>query len=320
MSLVTVTLDDFVFQDMEVPDAINFGGAQMVRIHRLVGGKRVIDAMGADDDPLEWGGRFRGADAVERARTLDAKRQAGKAVPLSWGEMAFTVVIVHFKAIYENPYEIPYLIRLEVVEERSLATEPGMDEMCFDDQASCDDLTGQLDDATLSGQMGALDGVMAGAGSFASANLATLQGVLNPLANVQARVADMIAGAETQVVSMLPLGPTKANSAAVLAGVVLSQVDGLSRVYRLYDLDNFAGRLESNLQSQAGLKQGPPAISGEFRPPEPDYAAALAFNARLSVGGPIAGVSSNQGGSVPTTFSFPDWPSEFLASLDFAIQ
>ena len=56
----TVTLGGFAFQDFEVPERIPAGGEQMLAIHKLVGGRRVIDAMGRDDAALEWSGYFLG--------------------------------------------------------------------------------------------------------------------------------------------------------------------------------------------------------------------------------------------------------------------
>lgn len=266
MSDITVILDDFTFQDFEVPDQINFGGQQMLKVHKLLGGKRVIDAMGSDDDPLEWSGRFRGSDAVSRANTLDAKRRAGKPLNLSWGELSFTVVIAHFVAIYENPFEVPYKITVEVVEEQPLQEDPGIDEMALGDQADADAAVSEIDDPTLTSEMGSLDTAMGGVGSFETATPSALSSVLSNVGDVQSRVTSMIEDTEANISGLAPLGVPHANIASQLAAQVMGQVSYLGQSYRLYDLANSLGRLSTNLDVQAGAFDGSPAISGPFRP------------------------------------------------------
>ena len=53
-----LTLGDFEFARYEIPEQITFGGDQRLVVHELVGGTRVIDAMGRADAPLEWSGLF----------------------------------------------------------------------------------------------------------------------------------------------------------------------------------------------------------------------------------------------------------------------
>lgn len=278
MSDITVTLDDFVFQDFEVPDRINFGGRQMLKVHTLLGGKRVIDAMGSDDDPLEWSGRFRGADAVSRANTLDAKRRAGKAINLSWGEFSLTVVIAHFQAVYENPYEVPYKIELEVVEEQLLDEEPGADEMIMSDQESVDGLSTDLAITDISTPVSSMDTAMGAVSSFASATSDALSSVLDKVSSVQSAVTDKIESVEDQMASLLPLGPTHSNIAARLAGVVTAQVQDLGQAYRLYDAENYLGRLAGNLQELAGTRATAPILTASIRP-SAIGGDALRFNA-----------------------------------------
>lgn len=109
-------LGDFTFADFEIPDKIGgIGGKQALTKHRLIGGARVVDAMGPDDDDLEWSGRFRGVDAAGRAQFLDAMRVAGQELPLSFGSYFYTVVIEEFVCDYEREYQILYRIKCFVV-------------------------------------------------------------------------------------------------------------------------------------------------------------------------------------------------------------
>jgi len=45
----TVNLGAFQFALFEIPEKIHWGGSQRTAVHELVGGKRVIDAMGRSD-------------------------------------------------------------------------------------------------------------------------------------------------------------------------------------------------------------------------------------------------------------------------------
>jgi hypothetical protein len=110
MADTRLLLGPIAFQGFEIPERINFGGKQTHHIHKLIGGQRVIDAMGQDPDEIQWKGRFRGAGALTRARAVDALRASGAEVTLSWGGLFFFVIVSHFSAEYERFYEIPYEI------------------------------------------------------------------------------------------------------------------------------------------------------------------------------------------------------------------
>ncbi|HYA07480.1 MAG TPA: hypothetical protein VEF90_16465 [Xanthobacteraceae bacterium] len=119
MSDGLVILGGFVFLDHEIPDKIPFGGKQAHKIHEMVGDQRVVDAMGPSPDNISWSGRFRGAEAIARAQTLDAMRIAGAAVQLSWLGLFYTVLIVDFRGETEKFYEVPYTITCVVVDDPS---------------------------------------------------------------------------------------------------------------------------------------------------------------------------------------------------------
>jgi len=112
-----VQLGDFTFTRLEVPEKIDFGGEQSLVIHKLVGGKRTVDALGRDDMPLEWSGLFLGEDALDRARYLDFLRVEGKPHTLTWGGLSYLVVIQFFKCSFERLYKLPYQITCVVVED-----------------------------------------------------------------------------------------------------------------------------------------------------------------------------------------------------------
>lgn len=115
MSNVVLTLGGVNFQDMEVPEKISFGGRQRVAVQNLIGGGRVVSALGLDDGEISFAGIFSGSDAVSRAQELDAARALGAQLPLVWGGFYYIVVLEKFTAEYHKPTLIPFLITCLVV-------------------------------------------------------------------------------------------------------------------------------------------------------------------------------------------------------------
>ena len=111
----TVLLGDIVFQRREVPDHMPWGGEQKLAIHTLLGGTRVIDAMGPNPHPIQWSGLFFGTAATDRARRVDAMKDQGGQVSLHWGSFSYQVVIHKFLPVYKHEWEVHYEISCEVV-------------------------------------------------------------------------------------------------------------------------------------------------------------------------------------------------------------
>lgn len=115
MSNVVLSLGGVAFRDMEVPEQIRFGGRQRVAVQNLIGGGRVVSALGIDDGLIEFAGIFSGADAGSRAQLLDAARALGAALPLVWDGFFYTVVIESFVAEYRKQNLIPFAVACVVV-------------------------------------------------------------------------------------------------------------------------------------------------------------------------------------------------------------
>jgi len=105
-----VTLGDFIFAGYEVPESIRWGGSQSLSVHKLVGGERIIDAMGADDADIGWSGIFLSSDASDRADELDQMRIAGVPVSLLFSGRSYDVVIRSFRADQRKQNHVPYQI------------------------------------------------------------------------------------------------------------------------------------------------------------------------------------------------------------------
>lgn len=134
---VTVTLGGIAFEGFELPEAMPFGGEQMLAIHKLIGGERVIDAMGRDDAAIEWTARFIGSDAVSRANAIDAIRVGGAAASLTWSSFSKTVVVRAFRPIYRAENWLDYSITCEVVKDDASPT-AGAETPSLDSQISQD--------------------------------------------------------------------------------------------------------------------------------------------------------------------------------------
>lgn len=119
-------LGPLLFRGFEVPERIRFGGAQRLAVHALPGGTRVVDAMGAEEAPIEWSGVFSGADAAVRVRTLERLRRAGEVLPLSWDGWLYSVVIERVTVEARNPAWIPYRLRVCVLTEGAGIEDDGL--------------------------------------------------------------------------------------------------------------------------------------------------------------------------------------------------
>lgn len=245
-------LGDFEFSRLEIPEKIPFGGDQTLVIHKLVGGKRVIDAMGRDDAPIEWSGLFQGENALARARYLDGLRVAGKPLVLTWDEFMFEVVIASFRPDYERFYQIPYRISCTVLQDLSnpvtSIADAGVDDMIADDMNAANGLGDLIGDGPLSVLLGTLDSTIRTVSSFATAAQSTINGVLSPLAAVQSRVGVLIGSVGNTVSNVGTLGGILPNNPiAQQTAKLTSQVTAMTQLPQLYNLQSVLGRMGGNL-------------------------------------------------------------------------
>ncbi len=121
MSDVVLVLGPVAFRNFEIPSGINFGGRQLLAVHQLTDGRRVVDCIGADESEISFSGAFSGADATLRARMLNSLRIAGGELNLTWDVFFYTVVLSRLDADYQNPVWIPYRISCTVVRDEAAA-------------------------------------------------------------------------------------------------------------------------------------------------------------------------------------------------------
>lgn len=247
-----ITLGDFEFSRFEVPDRIPFGGEQALTIHKLVGGRRVVDAMGRDDQPLEWSGRFTGPNALTRARTLDSMRIDGQPLTLTWSELSYTVLIKRFSADFEKPFLLPYQIACEVVDDLStpvnLASGPDIDDMVGADLDDAESYGGDIGDDTFAGLVSILAAAVGVVGGLGGATQSAVASVLTPLAQTQAQLSGLISIAEGGFEDNDPVGgfldglPPES-----LASALMAQTAAVNALPDLYGASASLGRVATNL-------------------------------------------------------------------------
>jgi hypothetical protein len=120
---VALVLGTVTFQSFEIPVEIAGGGAQGLKVHKLLGGDRVVDATGRDEAPLTWSGAFRGANSQARCDALDQIRAQGQQQTLTWADRTYTVVVSDFTWRWQRTYQILYSITCVVVADNSAQTD-----------------------------------------------------------------------------------------------------------------------------------------------------------------------------------------------------
>ncbi len=256
----TLRLGDFTFADMEIPDKITIGGKQAIVTHDLVGGVRVIDAMGAFDDPLQWSGWFRGQNALSRAQYLNSLRRAGAPLTLSWADLSYQVTIESFQADFERAYMLPYRISCAVVADVTASAAGGpvsnVDDLVRGDMNTANTLSGTVGNAPLSGFMGTLNSAVSSVSNFAHAAQSTINGVLAPLAAAQTQVKTLISSVGNTISNIATVGGVLPNNPIAQQVFKLNgQIASMTSLPALYSLQSVLGRMGTNLHSiGAGTK------------------------------------------------------------------
>ncbi len=242
MDPLTLTLDDFIFRDAEIPEQITFGGDQKLAVHRLVGGSRVVDAMGRDDAALEWSGLFLGQDAVRRARHLDGLRIAGRQLDLTWNEFSYKVVIKSFRAPFERFYKIPYTISCEVVQDNStpVTTQatPGVQELVKADLNPATALVAKYADSTLTQAMSAIDSVLAKVPHGSKIAPSVREKLTSLMHAAQQRINDLIDANDANVRTLMALSSAQS---------LTLQFSYMQKASDLLHLKGLMGRMINNV-------------------------------------------------------------------------
>ncbi|MGN6085784.1 hypothetical protein [Trinickia sp.] len=274
----TLTLDTpngtFTFSGAEVPESIPFGGQHLLDVKKMIGGRRRINAMGADDAPLAWSGLLLYSSALDRARFLDSVRREGLQCTLSWDALRYTVVVAEFRATYKYPFRIPYWIRFEVIEDQTATVDsvPAVTpaQVLATDMSRMGTLSNCIGDSTLNGLIGNLNAAMSAVQSavqpianglkavtsFISGVANCADQIVNTVESAVASVAAPLLAVTSRVQSMIATAEnTVANTAAIVAGApaatnvfnALSKMNSAVQLPELYELRSICARMQSNL-------------------------------------------------------------------------
>lgn len=180
-----IKLGDFEFKDMEIPEKINFGGSQQLSQHNLIGGGRVIDALGKNDMDITWSGLFTGQDALSRVQQLNKMRADGQQLSLTWFNLKYNVIIQNLEAQTERYYQVAYTITLRVILDgtnpNSAINLIGFNEAIHNDFAGANALAESLDDPNITSTMSVLNTAIDAVATFNGASPATIATITAPL-------------------------------------------------------------------------------------------------------------------------------------------
>lgn len=253
MADLILTLGTFAFAATEIPEKITFGGDQKLAVHELVGGRRVIDAMGRSDMPIGWSGLFLGQEALNRARYLDGLRVSGKKLPLKWHEMSYDVIVQHFAADFERWYQVPYQISLMVVEDKTTRITGFLQEDSVTDLVNADMMQAQtigaeVNNSVMTEKLNAIQEAIRTVSDFGKATQDQINSVLQPIADANAQVQILIEQTAAVIEDVTTLGGVLPNNPiAKSANKLLDQVAAMTSSPKLYDLQRVLGRMKTNI-------------------------------------------------------------------------
>ena len=243
---VVLTIGDISFTYFESPQEINFGGKQSLSIHKMIGGQRFIDSMGVDDAPISWEGRFRGSNAVDRANALDYLRRTGQPVQLSWYSFKRLVVIEEFEPKFQQFYEVPYKITVQVLENQD-ATTPTQAESTSDAlNQQLGDVQTQSDSVNDAGVSSAVSNISSLASNAGGLGKVAANTAANAVAEAQAAVQTAYNGQLNAITSGLSLIGNATQVATANIGVASNYLDA----YTLSNMSNTLDNMQTNISDE----------------------------------------------------------------------
>lgn len=249
---VILTLGPVLFYGMEVPDKItHIGGDHALVVHKLVGGNRVVDAMGRDDADIQWSGRFRASSAEVRAKLVDFLRIQGQALDLTWSIFRYQVIIKSFVAEYTNPNEIPYTISCTVVQDYTsplLTTLLGIDALIGTDLNALLQVATALNIPGVTKAVSAVSSAMGEVQTLEGATSTVISGVQSVVSVAATAVDVNITNHNSAVAASGNVaGVTAGGSPATIANGLTSQAASFNALGQLYQAKAMLGRMTVNL-------------------------------------------------------------------------
>lgn len=196
---IFVRLGEILLNGAEVPQVVNGGGEQLMKVHQLIGGNRVIDTLGRSDTDIKVSGLFRGIISMERLQYLDYLRINGQQVSFTYSIYNYLVVVKSLQWRLKMVYQFEYDMTLTVVQDLNQPVSFAVPDSFSDIIETA--YENALDLATLI----KAGGVIASLGELglalqAAANLDALTN--SEVANISAAIANSIASVDSAIDSI----------------------------------------------------------------------------------------------------------------------
>lgn len=244
-----MSLGDFHFTAFEVPENIQHGMKQITVTHTLIGGRRVVDAMGASYDPIKWDGILLSQDAEERRDSLKRMAASGRSYTLTWGNTALDVVIEDVQFDEKSAFQIAYSISVCVLE--VAVTEAAQGSAL---QAATTDLGNAVGVAAPTGLTGIRDGLSTVLKTAQQVRSGTAQivGVWNGLNAAKGQIETALADANGIVGAIGSIGQIAENTSSTINDLERASF-AFERLAQLGATGGYVGRAVVNVRGLTGF-------------------------------------------------------------------
>jgi hypothetical protein len=250
-----VVLGDFEFLDFEVPERIAIPGRQKTVLHQMIGGKRTVDVLGIEYDPLSWSGIITGSQSGDRVSALERMRDAGEQLTLTLDNYSFTVVITSFTPVYEFIYRRPFTIEVAIVSNNASplkvdALTGALQGLIDSDIGKSLGLADIIDVDSVTSAVTTVQSAVKEVTDFAHATVEQVQSVVRPIVAAQVIIQQQIGQLESAANDITTLGGlVPGNPISKTISNLLSQADQSTKIPALYNLQSVLGRLNKNVNS-----------------------------------------------------------------------
>lgn len=250
-----VVLGDFEFLDFEVPERIAIPGRQKTVLHQMIGGKRTVDVLGIEYDPLSWSGIITGPQSGDRVSALERMRDAGEQLTLTLDNYSFTVVITSFTPVYEFIYRRPFTIEVAIVSNNASplkvdALTGALQGLIDSDIGKSLGLADIIDVDSVTSAVTTVQSAVKEVTDFAHATVEQVQSVVRPIVAAQVIIQQQIGQFESAANDITTLGGlVPGNPISKTISNLLSQADQSTKIPALYNLQSVLGRLNKNVNS-----------------------------------------------------------------------
>ncbi|QBR52709.1 hypothetical protein [Erwinia sp. QL-Z3] len=250
-----VVLGDFEFLDFEVPERIAIPGRQKTVLHQMIGGKRTVDVLGIEYDPLSWSGIITGSQSGDRVSALERMRDAGEQLTLTLDNYSFTVVITSFTPVYEFIYRRPFTIEVAIVSNNASplkvdALTGALQGLIDSDVGKSLGLADIINVDSVTSAVTTVKSAVKEVTDFAHATVEQVQSVVRPIVAAQVMIQQQIGQLESAANDITTLGGlVPGNPISKTISNLLLQADQSTKIPALYNLQNVLGRLNKNVNS-----------------------------------------------------------------------